>query len=146
MSAADLMFDLARSGIRIEAHGDRLRYSPRSAVTPDLAERMKTHKSELLAILRGGRTTILCPWCRRTTLFDGRRGVWCTDCERLAWLYEPHGAVIRADHANHEVIDPPDPCPECGTLELWQTLEGNWRCLRCDPPTRRGDCGNACHC
>ncbi len=34
-------------------------------------------------------------------------------------------------------IDPDelDPCPKCGTLELWQTLTGNWRCLRCDPPT-----------
>ena len=33
-----------------------------------------------------------------------------------------------------EVIEPPDPCPECGKLELWQTMAGNWRCLRCDPP------------
>jgi len=45
-----------------------------------------------------------------------------------------------ADDPEHdestEVIDPPDPCPECGTLELWQTLAGNWRCLRCDPPTK----------
>ncbi len=31
-------------------------------------------------------------------------------------------------------IEPPDPCPQCGTLELWQTLAGNWRCLHCDPP------------
>lgn len=46
------MNDLARLGIRIEAHGDRLRYSPRSAVTPDLADRMKAHKGELLALLR----------------------------------------------------------------------------------------------
>ena len=52
VSAAQLMTDLARLGIRIEAHGDRLRYSPRSAVTPDLADRMKAHKGELLAILR----------------------------------------------------------------------------------------------
>ena len=52
MNPADLMTDLARLGIRIEAHGDRLRYSPRSAVTPDLARRMKAHKGELLAILR----------------------------------------------------------------------------------------------
>ena len=39
------------------------------------------------------------------------------------------------DDEHIEVIDPPDPCPECGSLELWQTLTGNWRCLRCDPPT-----------
>jgi hypothetical protein len=52
MSAAQLIIaDLTRLGIRLEANGDRLRYSPRSAVTPDLANRMETHKSELLAIL-----------------------------------------------------------------------------------------------
>lgn len=52
MTATQLMTDLARLGIHIEAHGDRLRYSPRSAVTPDLADRMKAHKGELLAISR----------------------------------------------------------------------------------------------
>ncbi len=53
MTVADLIIDLARLGIRIEAHGERLRHSPRSAVTPpDLAERMKSQRGELLAILR----------------------------------------------------------------------------------------------
>ncbi len=52
MSAAELMANLSQLGIRLEAHGDRLRYSPRSAVTPELADRMKAHKRELLAILR----------------------------------------------------------------------------------------------
>ena len=52
MSAAHLMNDLDRLGIHLEAHGDRLRYSPRSAVTPELADRMKAHKLELLAILQ----------------------------------------------------------------------------------------------
>ena len=52
MNIAQLITDLTRLGIHIEAHGDRLRYAPRSAVTPDLTDRMKTHKDELLAILR----------------------------------------------------------------------------------------------
>lgn len=52
MSATQIITDLKQLGIRIEAHGDRLRYSPRSAVTPDLTRRMKAHKGELLAILR----------------------------------------------------------------------------------------------
>jgi len=33
-----------------------------------------------------------------------------------------------------EAIDPPPPCPQCGSLELWETLIGTWRCLRCDAP------------
>ena len=48
MSLPQLMTDLAQMGIRIEAHGDRLRYWHRTAVTPDLAEQMKAHKTELL--------------------------------------------------------------------------------------------------
>lgn len=53
---------------------------------------------------------------------------WPTVADR--WVDYPEAG--KAD----EVIDPPDPCPECGTLELWQTLAGNWRCLRCDPPKK----------
>ncbi len=52
MSAAALLLDLERLGIRLEARGDRLRYSPRSALTPDLLNRLKAHKQELLTVLR----------------------------------------------------------------------------------------------
>ena len=52
MSAAELMSDLAPSWeSSFKAHGDRLRFFPRSAVTPDLADRMKAHKAGLLAML-----------------------------------------------------------------------------------------------
>lgn len=53
MTASELRAELARRGIRLDAYGDRLRYAPRSAVTPELAERIKVHKTELLAALRG---------------------------------------------------------------------------------------------
>jgi ribosomal protein L37AE/L43A len=26
-------------------------------------------------------------------------------------------------------------CPDCGEWRHWQSLEGNWHCVRCDPPT-----------
>jgi hypothetical protein len=51
MSAADLLFELNRRGIRLEANSDRLRYHPQSALTPDLLALLKAHKAELLAIL-----------------------------------------------------------------------------------------------
>ena len=38
--------------------------------------------------------------------------------------------------AMEKIIDPPDPCPKCGSLELWETLARSWRCQRCDPPTK----------
>ena len=51
VSAAELLADLARRGIRLEADGERLRYHPRSALTPDLLDRLKAHKAELLTLL-----------------------------------------------------------------------------------------------
>ena len=79
--------------------------------------RLKAHKGELLAILRpeAGASSI-----DPTEPMDGSAPEaldpdgWPADC-----------------------IDPGklDPCPKCGTLELWQSLVGTWRCQRCDPPT-----------
>lgn len=51
MSAAELLMDLGRLGIRLEADGERLRYRPQSALTPDLLGRLKAHKGELLTLL-----------------------------------------------------------------------------------------------
>ena len=48
---AVLLIELARRGIELRAAGDRLRYRPRSAMTPDLADRLAAHKGDLLAIL-----------------------------------------------------------------------------------------------
>ena len=47
----DLLIDLMQLGIHLEAHDGRLRYYPRSAVTRELAGRMKLHKAELIASL-----------------------------------------------------------------------------------------------
>ncbi|NLF09477.1 MAG: hypothetical protein GX594_16075 [Pirellulaceae bacterium] len=52
MSATELLLDLGRLGIRLEADGERLRYRPRSALTPDLLGLLKAYKTELLALLR----------------------------------------------------------------------------------------------
>ena len=49
---AILLVQLARQGIELQAAGDRLRYRPRSAMTPDLAERLKALRDDLLAALR----------------------------------------------------------------------------------------------
>ena len=51
MTATELLADLDRRGVRLEARGDRLRYAPRSALTPELVERLRSHKTELLAVL-----------------------------------------------------------------------------------------------
>ncbi|MGA2032939.1 MAG: hypothetical protein ABSG68_11820 [Thermoguttaceae bacterium] len=39
-----------------------------------------------------------------------------------------------------EIIDPPAPCPKCGSLELWQDLLGAWHCQHCDGAAFRRSC------
>ncbi|NQT39186.1 MAG: hypothetical protein HQ581_16935 [Planctomycetes bacterium] len=118
MSAESLLMDLVRLGIKLEAHGDRLRYHPQGAMTPDLIDRLRTHKAELLAALRSAVDP------------DGVATAPVTG-EPAESGPEAAPEAIRWEDAIH----PPDPCSKCGSLELWQTLAGNWRCMRCDPPT-----------
>lgn len=113
MTAGELLTDLTRLGIRLEAHGERLRFFPRSAVTPDLADRMKFHKSGLLAALRSG----------------GRIEV---DTENAIELlpFGPDGWPI-------DTIDQPAPCRGCGGMGFWWDVLGRQRCERCDPEPPR---------
>ncbi len=98
---AELLADCDAQGIRLIPTGDKglTVDAPQGALTPDLMERVKTHKRELLAVL------------------DSDLAASVSDSD--PW---------------EQCIEPPDPCPQCGTLELWQTLVGNWRCMACDPP------------
>ena len=48
---APLLAELVRRGIYIEAQAGQLRYRPRDRMTPDLAEKLRRHKPELLARL-----------------------------------------------------------------------------------------------
>ena len=116
MTAAALMEGLALLGIRLEDRGDRLRYSPRSAMTPDLARRMKVHRGELLESV-GTENFLFNDWIKVNEP-DGR----------ISWN---NPAYIQEEL---EVINPPDPCPKCRRLELWQSGANYWRCLRCAPP------------
>lgn len=54
-AAAGLLVELSRRGIELRVHGNRLRYRPRTALTPELAERVRAHKPALLALLRQDR-------------------------------------------------------------------------------------------
>ncbi len=105
---AVLMADLDQAGIVIRAHGGRLRYSPRSAVTPCMLNRMKIHKRELLEILLGED--------KEPVATPGGDDVW-VDFDSLPGLY-----TIK-------------PCPRCDSLAKWWDLTGGEHCQMCDPPT-----------
>ncbi|WP_273000753.1 hypothetical protein [Hydrogenibacillus schlegelii] len=52
MTAAELLRELHRRGVRITAHEGRLRCeAPRGTITPDLVEAMRQHKAELMRLL-----------------------------------------------------------------------------------------------
>ena len=61
-------------------------------------------------------------------------------------VFDPHiganeAVIVPAEPAEVlEEIDPPPPCPRCGSLELWESptrpAGHRWRCRRCDPPHR----------
>ena len=138
MNAARLMTDLARLGIRIESRGDRLRYAPRSAATPDLVHRIKSHKGQLLAILRRDPETTEvdshdAATVSQSTLeqLGGNPPTCDTGTEHDLGPSGPDGWLVNC-------IDPDEltPCPQCDTLEPWQSLAGNWHCQNCNPPDK----------
>ena len=123
-----LMADLARLGIKLEADGDRLRYSPRSAVTPDLAKLMKAHKSELLAMLRAGQTPLsLSEAVKASIPTDGK---WHT-------VYDiTHGEYDWIDRAFDTQSKPIGPVCRCHKEQRWwRSIYGDHLiCGVCHPP------------
>ena len=61
--AAVLLVELTRRGIELDAEGRRLRYRPKSVLTPGLAQRMMRHKAELLQILHEASRNQSLPHC-----------------------------------------------------------------------------------
>ena len=92
---------------------------PRSVLTPDLAERLKTHKADLLTILRPA-------------------GALGDDdlAPAVDAITTPENQAKVATGLNgwDDAIEPPAPCPACGGLMFWWNPLGDRRCLRCDSP------------
>jgi TubC N-terminal docking domain len=51
VTAAALVADLRARGVELVAAGERIRFRPASAVPPELRERLRVHKAEVLALL-----------------------------------------------------------------------------------------------
>ena len=52
MTATQILSELQHRGVSLEVAGDKLRFRPKAAVTPDLVEALRRRKSEILAVLR----------------------------------------------------------------------------------------------
>jgi len=60
-----------------------------------------------------------------------------TDHDLNAWAAAQLGQVSCSaptlpEQQAEEVADPPTPCQQCGSLELWQDCGGRWRCTVCE--------------
>lgn len=140
----ELLLELARRGVGLIADGEKLLFSPRSAVTPELLALLRDQKAAVLAIVR---ESLRSPcendsaetadgyfdgdlghgperWCDAITANDGESRVTFTRADRDPWP-DPWESAI----------DPPPPCPRCGSLEMWWNVFGDMRCMKCDPPT-----------
>lgn len=51
MGASEVLAELTRRGIEIAVDGDRLRFRPQHAVTPDLRAALIEHKADLIRLL-----------------------------------------------------------------------------------------------
>ncbi len=51
VTAQSLLVELTRRGVRLKADGPNLHFHPQSAMTPDLMVRLKSHKTDLIALL-----------------------------------------------------------------------------------------------
>jgi hypothetical protein len=95
-SAVELLLaELAGRGIQLQAHGDRLRFRPQAAMTPDLAEQLKRHKAELLAVLHAA--TGAAAEAKALT-WRARAGGDEDLAERLAEAWEERLSIITADN------------------------------------------------
>jgi hypothetical protein len=103
MNVGELLAAVALRGITLEARGDRLRFRPRSAVTPEMLEQLKAHKPDLLAILEAEREAAESAWriefpppgdgARPALALDARAGDCGSECrwgtkgrELVAWF------------------------------------------------------------
>lgn len=55
MTLHQMLFELRTRGVTLTQDGDRLAYSPRSAVPPELLAAIREHKADLLSWLATGR-------------------------------------------------------------------------------------------
>ena len=134
MTIDDLLDALRERGIIVAYDGARLHIdAPAGSFTPDLQAEVRRHRDAIVRRLSTGagqegeptpNDTIpaadVAEWIERTDA-DGRR------------------IIERADVAGLEIIDIPDPCTNCGNVEVWQDLDGGLHCVTCSPAPKTGE-------
>ncbi|MEW6269276.1 MAG: hypothetical protein AB1689_08280 [Thermodesulfobacteriota bacterium] len=141
MTASAVLAELRARGVRAYRRGDKVRLEPLEALTPELIERARAVRDELLAIVSDSLPEATVPTVADRLLEPGR----CPDCGdrlpsvRMVELCRPCRLAIRPDASLGLEVDP---CPACGERERWRVMHADgkawhgapWTCTVCDPP------------
>jgi hypothetical protein len=106
-SAESLYRELQALDVELSIDGrGRLSFdAPEGAMTEDRIDRIRSHRDELISILRKSEQIDApelmpercgCPWCGNRALDDDRNGFYCHPCHRLAWV-RVGSSFIRGD-------------------------------------------------
>ena len=102
-------------GIVLHVAGQKLTVdAPEGTLTPDLLTELRQHKAGLIELLQDG-------WPETETARSAhdRDDAALRDTDMAPW---------------DECIEPPDPCPKCGSLMIWWDVLGGQHCMICDKP------------
>ena len=107
MTVTQIIDDLHRRGVELQATGDKLRFRPKAAVPPDLLERMRENKAEIITALeittvrarvRGGEEAVKSAASEVCFHCDGNKVCICALCAvpglGLRWKRGPCRACL----------------------------------------------------
>jgi hypothetical protein len=98
-------------GIVLAIAGEKLTVdAPEGTLTPDLLADLRQHKAGLVELLKNG--------CLPTET-TGSADPNLPETDMPPW---------------DECIEPPHPCPKCGSLMIWWDVLGGQHCMICDKP------------
>ncbi len=106
MTAPQLLSELQKRGIKLNARGNKLQYdAPKGELAPKDIEAIRLNKAALLSLLEGS---------------DHEAYSDCGDFDPQHW---------------DDLPEPVD-CLKCGSFNSWWDLLGDRHCMTCDPPLK----------
>jgi hypothetical protein len=109
--ATALLATCQQRGIVLHVAGEKVTAdAPQGTLTPDLVAELRQHKAGLVELLKNGRLPI-----ETTASADPN---------------PPETDIVPWD----ECIEPPHPCPKCGSLACWWDALGGQHCIICEKP------------
>ena len=156
-----LLADCAARDIRLLPVGDHSLTidAPQHVLIPDLIHRIKSHKNEMRTIFdqeaatkNADLTDTAAVWQATLDRLDGdplfpselmellmsADVYWADDAPNCDTTTEHDLGPSGPDGWPVNCVDPAEltTCPQCDTLEPWQSMAGDWHCQNCKPPDK----------